>query len=295
VGRLQIDHGHRTLAVRFPAEGRVPQVVDFENLNFDAVHDNGTMWYQLAVRLDDNLDEVYALMCAILDRVQLSGECFADAAEGALDSLIGILAIRRALTRERQVGLFGELLVLLALADDVGPDAALASWRGPLREEHDFGLSDVDLEVKTTSGERREHWISTTTQLMPTGDRPLYMISIQLTLAALDTGWTLPTLISQARSTVEPHAARLNAVLTELGYRDRDSDLYHTHWMLRTAPAFFRIDADFPALTQGRLDGAVPSAERITDVRYRLDLTGMGCSPEPFAFGARDGRGHRDD
>ena len=62
------------------------------------------------------------------------------------------------------------------------------SWRGPIGEEHDFGMSAPDVEVKTTLGERREHWISTATQLVPTGDRPLYLLSIQLTSAALDSG-----------------------------------------------------------------------------------------------------------
>ena len=66
-------------------------------------------------------------------------------------------------------------------------------------------MSEADLEVKTTTGERREHWISTTTQLVPTGDRPLYLLSIQLTAAALDAGHTLPSLIASARSTLATH------------------------------------------------------------------------------------------
>ena len=99
-------------------------MVEFENLEFDVISDNQVVWHQLAVRLDDNLDEVYALLCAILDRVQLSGEPFAEAVEEALDSLTGILAVRHSLIREKQVGLFGELCALLALADEIGCDAA---------------------------------------------------------------------------------------------------------------------------------------------------------------------------
>jgi hypothetical protein len=35
-------------------------------------------------------------------------------------------------------------------------------------------------------------------------------------------------------------------------------------------------------VTEERLDAVVPSAERITDLRYRLDLTGLAPSPSPF-------------
>ena len=65
--------------------------------DFDVITDETGTWHQLAVQLDDNLDEVYALLCAILDRVQLSGQSFAEAIEESLDSLTGILAVRHSL------------------------------------------------------------------------------------------------------------------------------------------------------------------------------------------------------
>lgn len=284
-GRLLIGPHHQTLAVQFPPGLRGPNVVEFENLSFDVITDEHGTWHQLAVQLDDNLDEVYALLCAILDRVQLSGQSFAEAIEESLDSLTGILAVRHSLTREKQVGLFGELWTLLALAEaGGGGGAAMDSWRGPLGEEHDFGMSDADLEVKSTTGERREHWISTTTQLVPTGDRQLYLLSIQLTAAAVDAGHTLPSLVASARSKLTTHVVRLDAVLARLGYRDRDADLYHSRWTLRTPPAFYQVGLQFPAVTQERLEAVVPSAERITDLRYRVDLTGLVPSPPLFAL-----------
>ena len=283
-GRLLISPHHQTLAVQFSRGLRAPNVVEFENLSFDVITDEQGTWHQLAVQLDDNLDEVYALLCAILDRVQLSGQSFAEAIEESLDSLTGILAVRHSLTREKQVGLFGELWILLSLAESRGGAAAMDSWRGPLGEEHDFGMSDADLEVKSTTGERREHWISTTTQLVPTGDRPLYLLSIQLTAAALDAGHTLPSLVASARSKLATQVVRLDAVLTRLGYRDRDSDLYHSRWALRTPPAFYQVGLQFPAVTQERLEAVVPSAERIKDLRYRVDLTGLVPSPPLFTL-----------
>jgi hypothetical protein len=281
-GRLVIDPHHGTLAVQFQAGDRAPDVVEFENLSFDVITDERGTWHQVAVRLDDNLDEVYALLCAVLDRVQLAGEAFAEAMEEALDSLTGILAVRHALTREKQVGLFGELWVLLALAERIGCGDAVSAWRGPLGEEHDFGLAALDLEVKTTLSERRAHWISTITQLVPTGDRPLYLLSVQLTGAAVNAGYTLPNLVALAREKLAVHVGRFDAALAHLAYRDRDSDLYHSRWTLRTTPTFYEVDSRFPAVTEERLDAVVPSAERITDLRYRLDLTGLAPSPSPF-------------
>ena len=67
-GRLLISPHHQTLAVQFSPGPRGPNVVEFENLDFDVITDESGTWHQLAVQLDDNLDEVYALLCAILDR-----------------------------------------------------------------------------------------------------------------------------------------------------------------------------------------------------------------------------------
>jgi hypothetical protein len=238
----------------------------------------------MAVRLDNNVEEVYALLCSIVDRVQLSHEDFAGAVEEALDSLTGILAVRRGLTREKQAGLFGELLVFLAVTDQSGADVATGAWRGPLAEEHDFGLAELDVEVKTTLSEQRHHWISSATQLVPTGSRPLYLLSIQLTAAALGAGWSLPVLVGEARVAAGSSVKRLDAVLAMIGYQNRDADLYRARWTFRTTPAFYLVDDEFPAVTRGRLESAVPASHRITDVRYRLDLTGMAEASPQFGF-----------
>lgn len=47
---------------------------------------------------------------------------------------------RRGLSREEQVGLMGELVVLDVVAEEIGPRRALEAWRGPLGGVHDFSL-----------------------------------------------------------------------------------------------------------------------------------------------------------
>src|SRR5207302_797447 len=103
----------------------------------------------------------------------------------ALDETLAIwsrvLARRSRMSRDHEVGLYGELLLVRALMTAWTVGEAVASWRGPAAEEHDFGLPQFDVEVKTTTSERRRHWITSLTQLMPTRSRPLWLISIQVT------------------------------------------------------------------------------------------------------------------
>ncbi|WP_418791785.1 PD-(D/E)XK motif protein [Phosphitispora sp. TUW77] len=55
------------------------------------------------------------------------------------------------LTREEQLGLFGELWVLRSmLLNDVGLQA-IACWKGPYHEVFDFSLNNMSIEVKATA------------------------------------------------------------------------------------------------------------------------------------------------
>jgi hypothetical protein len=283
-GRIVIDPHRATLAVRVPADGHTPDVVAFENLAINVIEDGGMMWHEMSVQLDDNAGDVYPVLCAVLDRVQLSGETFEHAVYQVLHSLTEILATRGGLSLEQQVGLFGELLTLLAVVDELGPETAISTWRGPASEEHDFGLPNCDLEIKTTLAEKRAHWISHLTQLVPTGGRPLYLASIQLTTAAVGAGWSLPSLVRQARNVAGIPVEALNTFLGKARFRDVDSDLYSTHWALRSSPAFFRVTSRFPAITPASLQASVPEFHRIVEVRYRVDLSGMQDSGPILSF-----------
>ena len=66
------------------------------------------MWHRLDVKYDDNLAEVYPVLCTILDRTQLNGQTFKDAVESVLAGLGDILSGRGGLSLEKQVGLFGD-------------------------------------------------------------------------------------------------------------------------------------------------------------------------------------------
>jgi len=57
------------------------------------------------------------------------------------------------LSREIQVGLFGELYILEKVAKTIGWKKALNSWEGPDRGLHDFVFKNTLLEIKTTESD----------------------------------------------------------------------------------------------------------------------------------------------
>jgi len=250
------------------------------------LEDEGSAWHQLTVKIDGNLAEVYATLCSIVDRVQVSGTDFRVAVEEVLDSLADILARRRGLSEDQQLGLAGELLSVLAISHDSGSDTAIDAWTGPLGEEHDFGLPGVDVEVKVTLSEKRHHWISSLSQLVATPGRDLLLLSLQLTPAGAGRGWSLVDLVRLVRGSSGTREADVKARLKGLGFHKIDVDLYGSRWTLRTSPAFFKVDAQFPVISQDSLKRAVPSSNRVIDVRYRIDLTGLPTAPPPFSFDA---------
>jgi hypothetical protein len=289
-GLIVIEPHHDVLAIRVPFDGLTPSVIPFENIVVDLVNDDDSMWQQLSIHLDNNVNEVYPVLCAVLDRIQVGGETFASAVDATLSALAEIVALRRGLSLEQQIGLVGELLFLTCLVVERGSESALAAWQGPQGEEHDFGLAEFDVEVKVTLGERRTHWISGLSQLVPTGLRPLYVFSVQLTRANPSVGWTLPDLIDQVRQSPVMAVSVFDGLIHQVGYRSTDSDLYRSSWSLRTVPAFFAVDADFPVISPSLLKGALKSPERVIDVRYRIDLTGLTPSNELLPLTALNGK-----
>jgi hypothetical protein len=275
---------NQAIGLRVLGTGREPDLSKFEYLKFRSLVDDGQSWQEFAITVNRNTEVVYALLCNIADRVQIDQETFGDAIETALKSFDALLAQRSSLSLEQQLGLFGELLTLQGLGAAQGV-AALDRWRGPQGEEHDFALDQVDFEVKTTRSERREHQISGVNQLEATAGRDLYVLSIQLTDATTPSGNTLPELVSELRNQFSARSDLFDGLLMRSNYRNADADLYRARWMLRSNPVFFRIDDQFPAITQTRLNLVVPSAQRIRDLRYRIDLTNLDPADPLFPLG----------
>jgi hypothetical protein len=219
----------------------------------------------------------YPLLCSIVDRVQLDGMRPGDALTLTLRQFAALLKREESLPREREVGLFGELLSLAGLIETIGEDTALSGWRGASREEHDFGLAEEDIEVKTTTGERRTHWVESLTQLVNTQERPLWLVSHQITQAGAGAGARLPDLIAVVRDLVGsgPRRDDLEAGIAASGWDDGMADRCTTRWTRRSPSAVYAVNDDFPRLTPGYLSSAGVALDRFAEVRYRVDLTGL--------------------
>lgn len=213
-----------------------------------------------------------------------------DTLERAVDASVALyrelLSRTPRLSEHQEIGLFGELLALEHLIGSIGEHDAVEAWLGPLAEEHDFGLPDGDVEVKTTLTERRQHVIGSASQLTSSPGRPLHLLSVQMTRAgAAADGQTLVDRVDAVRALVRFESARLEEQLARAGWKDRRAErLYTTRFALRSAPACFLVDDYFPAITAPALSSVVSRPELVSEVTYRIDVTDLKPVDLPAPF-----------
>jgi hypothetical protein len=253
------------------------------NLYLSIVHVDGARQIEIASSEPELFNDVYPMLCAVADRIQIEHEAPLVALEETLEIWGRLLAQRTRLSRDNEVGLVGELLFLRGLAKTWTPADAVNSWRGPAGEEHDFGLTALDLEIKTTTGERRKHWISSATQLVPSPGRPLWLVSIQITGAGASHGESLTGLVDSVASLITDDAAkvRFRDVLKALHWNDDQRDLYIQRWQLRSKPRALSVNDSFPALTPDTLAAVGLDTGHITQLRYELDVTDWPSDDPP--------------
>ena len=282
---LELDPAAQRYRLMTPVDGHEPAVAGYRRVSVETFSTEDGPWFQLEIDARDLHHEAYGMVVSIVSAVR-GGATFATAVETVLERMRAVLASRRRLSPDQEIGLLGELLVvrhLLATCD--GADV-IDWWLGLLGEQHDLGLPDFDVEVKTTSAERRVHVVHGERQMEATPGRPLWLLSIQVTRAGGARGLGLPELVGDLRRRV-PHTHResLAVHLHGVGWREEDADLYPDRYILRSTPAAFEVDDDFPAITPARLSGVVPHLELISDLQYRLDLSARtpGDPGEPLA------------
>lgn len=278
---LLIDPVAERIRLRVPPESGAPDVTAFDRIAFDVVQEIGedVEWFELTIDAAENHHEAYLVIAAIVDLV-VNGTSFTDAVADGLRSFQELLLRKRRLTDEQQIGLFGELLFLEhAMTHVTAPDVVNA-WAGADREEHDFLFDGFSVEVKCTRSESRIHLIASASQLQPSPDRPLYLLSVQVTAAgAASQGRALGDLVAGIREDLSEQSRHLfDTKLEDAGWRDDDTELYPRRWSLRSTPRTFLVDDDFPALTPKRIADIVPQSSHVVGVQYRLDLTQLAAA-----------------
>ena len=229
-------------------------------------------YVQLSCTDRQRFKEFYAFLTSVADRVQLQEQPVDEAIADAAEAVRELLAGGTALSLERQLGLWGELWVLREIASRTEWKTAIEAWvaNGDSAEEHDFSLSRIDIEVKTTNLELRRHHVSSASQFLPKHGRELFVISLQVTTGGAG-GTTLVDSVEQARS-ASPRSlsARLEKVLKAQGWLDSDADRYSTRWVHRNAPMVIEA-SEIPRLT---ISGANPT--RLVSYSYVVDVAGLG-------------------
>jgi Putative PD-(D/E)XK family member, (DUF4420) len=268
------------------APGAQPASVDLEHVKTRAVRRRGEDYLEVVVSRVDLFVDAYPMLCSISDRIQLDGLSFDEAVGRTLRRMGQLLRRENTMTTEHEIGLVGELLVLMGLARELGATEAARSWHSDSREEHDFSVRDIDIEMKTTSGERRAHWIQSLTQLVESPGRPLWLVSHQLTKTSETSGWRLPKLIADARQVIGGSTARdaFETHLYDAGWRDEHESACRTHWTRRTPSLAFHVMESFPRLTAEMLRAAGASMDLLPEVKYKLDLTEVAADGPSIGY-----------
>ena len=180
------------------------------------------------------------------------------------------------LTKEAQIGLFGELLFLAAhLADRVPAYDLVNVWKGPTGGTQDFAIGGHSVEVKsTTVVPPITVNIASMTQLDETLVELLLLCHVSLVLDGRD-GESLPELVDRLRATIQIQDVSaldsFNAKLIEAGYLDSQSELYSDTRYRHRETRFFKVADDFPRITARDL------REGISECSYTVLLT--ACAP----------------
>lgn len=281
--RLVIDPSNETLALEIAWDGEdPPDIRDYVHIDAVTRFDKVQNWSVLRIRGIGFFQEGHPLLCQVADLVQTGGIIFTDAVLTALSAYHELLSAQTRMPERAEIGLWGELFVLAMLIERLGGKQALQCWLGgDEHEERDFRFVNDDVEVKTTTAETRRHWISSITQLVPTLGRPLWLLSLQVTGAGGADGKRLPDLIELVSARLYGKArADFEARIADTDYRPAQPRNSFRLLGLRSRPACYRVDDNFPRLTPALLPGSPPAADRIEEVSYTVRLDGLSPAPD---------------
>lgn len=202
-----------------------------------------------------------SLIGETVDRAERSGRPCIDELADALASWRAILARDQSkLSRNAMLGLFGELSILIRMAQR-DPMAAIEAWRGPENAPHDFRRRNA-LEVKTLSGAGAPCVrIHGTSQLDPPDGGSLHMIALRLVES--EDGQRLHDLIEEASTLGVPH----QTLIERAGKIDSVDDARR---LTIREMRLFSVTDDFPGIRSSQMTAA--QRRGVDDLSYSLQL-----------------------
>jgi hypothetical protein len=242
---------------------------------------DGVATLDLVVRNPSLFPYFFSFVLSLADMIQVDKIPVAQAVDRALDQWRSLFRRVAMLSDEEQTGLAGELWMLERLAS-VWPNFALQAWIGPAGEAHDFRIANQEFEVKATRSERRIHVITSLGQLVPSPGHELFVLSLQFAAGGAGGGESLFDKVVRLQNQFD--AVGLGPTFEALllgryGINPITLEYYRERIQLRSEPRLVPVSVDFPCIRPEDIQGiGKPGMERVLDVRYRLDLTGLGFS-----------------
>ena len=184
------------------------------------------------------------------------------------------------LSSEKQRGLYGELYFFRKLIPESGNKVHhVKNWVGPSEAVQDFQYPNLAIEVKTSTGKHHQKfYVSSERQLDDSIIPTLFLFHLSLDVRQ-GHGETLPELISSIKTLLTDEPEALNILqhnLLQAGYFDSQKDLYmETGYAIRKE-YLFKVENEFPRLTEKDIPAG------IGDIKYSIDVS--SCLPYQFPF-----------
>lgn len=282
------EKGNIGAILELSEKDKIPaELLKLEYIKCSVVKENKENFLQISSSSLGLQRQFYQFVTAVADRIILEDTKAIPALLAELKCFDDLLASQVLLSAERQLGLLGELLVLDAFLDLMG-SSAVESWTGPAGEPHDFRINKYELEVKTTSGSRRLHYIHGLDQLSPSQGMDLFLISILLEPAGKANGLSLASMVEKIRARILPDSLRtkrLDELLVKTGLKDSELILYPKQWRLRRPIAHIPIDKKFPKISRPDISAILGGrASRIDYLEYSVNVEGLGTEKTDFRY-----------
>lgn len=172
----------------------------------------------------------------------------------------------------KQMGLWGELVVLRALAANIGWSRAIKSWVGPGGASQDFRLDALLIEAKAVALGADAISISSLEQLSVPNGSTMYLAHYGTAVVAPQEGEPLPDAVLTIRNELRDDALLRgdfeNRLLGSGYHRVHEGRYVGRGFVIRTCD-IYAVGGDFPRLDRN----AVPN--QVKNARYSLLIKGL--------------------
>lgn len=162
---------------------------------------------------------------------------------------------REGMSKSRQQGLFGELLLLEELMNQIDVGRAISSWTGPLNDSVDFNVNGFGIEVKTTAGLRPiKVRISSERQLSDEGLLALLLNVYELIIRRDGSGQTLNEIVARISESLGGEDLSIfKDLLVSSGYIEPHYKKYESTYYAVLEKIRYRVTKHFPRITSSDL------------------------------------------